>query len=523
MIRQKRLLTAVVAVLSSATLVLTACGSSSTTTGSSEDVGDPVAGGAANAIQVSEPRSLDPAAMGNVWATQAMVGNALYGTLLTNDPESLEVEYKMAEDFSTTDGGATYTMKIRPGLQFTDDTPLDAEAVKYNWDRMKDPTLGSGASKVAPQIADTKVIDPTTFQVTMVAPNSHFDQAVLTSALNWVASPTALEKGKEAFDEAPVGAGPFTLTEWSRQNQISLAKNPDYWDAPKPYLDSLTFRFVPDTAQRFNAVVSGSADISSESNSKNVSDAEAQNLKSQALEVGGGQYLAMNTRRAPFDDQRARKAVSLAVDLDALNTVVYNGMGKVPTTLFPEVSPYYSDIALQETKKEEAQALFDELAAEGKPVRFDFTSFSSTESRMTAEGVQAQLSAFDNVEIGVNNVDSTAIQSVVAGRDFQMVITSATLLDPDNELWSGFHSKSSGNMSGISDPDLDAALDKGRVATAVEERKQAYDIVQERFAELVPGVFYIRSTPAVIAAKKVQGIDMYGLGSPLPEELWFNN
>lgn len=522
MIRQRRLFTAVLALLCSATLVVTACGAPSNQTGSSEDEGAPVPGGTVNAIQVSEPRTLDPATLGNVWATQAMLGNALYGTLMVNNPDTLEIEYKMAEEFSTTDGGATYTMRLRPGLEFTDGTPLDAEAVKFNWDRARDPKLGSGASKVSPQIADITVVDPTTLTVTMVAPNSHFDQAVVTSALNWIASPSALQKGRAEFDLAPIGAGPFTLSEWSRQNQITLTKNPGYWDAPKPYVDSLSFRFVADTAQRFNAVVGGTADISAESNPKSLEDAAAQNLKTELVATGGGQYLAMNTRTAPFDDVRARTAVSLALDLDALNTVVYSGAGEVPDTLFPEVSPFYNDIALRETNKQAAQALFDELAAEGKPVEFEFTSFSSTENKMAAEGVQAQLSAYDNVEVGVKNVDSTAIQSVIAGRDFQMVVTSANILDPDTELWVSFHSKSSGNMSGISDPELDAALDAGRVGATVEERKAAYDTVQERLADVVPGVFYIRSTPSVIAAPKTKGIDLYGLGSPLPEELWIN-
>jgi peptide/nickel transport system substrate-binding protein len=523
MIRQRRLLTAALAAVCSATLLLTGCGSPSSPGGSSADVGEPVAGGAGRIIQVSEPRTLDPATLGNVWATQPELGNALYGTLMINKPDSLDIEYKMAEDFSTTDGGSSYTMKLRPGLMFTDGTPLDAEAVKFNWERMRDPSLGSGASKVSPQIAATEVIDPTTLKVTMVEPNSHFAQAVVTSALNWVASPTALEKGKQAFDQAPVGAGPFTLTEWSRQDKMTLAKNPGYWDAPKPYLDTLTIQFVPDSAQRYNAVMSGAVDLASESNAANLDKADGAGLKAELVETGGGYYMAMNTRRAPFDDVRARKAVSLALDLDNLNSVVYAGAGVVPTTLFPEGSPFYSDIPLAENNKAEAQALFDELAAEGKPVSFDFTSFSTTENKQTGEAVQAQLSAYDNVKVGITALDSSAIGSVVAGRDFQMVVTSANVLDPDTELWTSFHSESKGNMSGIDDPALDEALDAGRVGTTVEERKAAYDIVQERIADIAPGVFFVRSTPSVIAGTNVQGIDMYGLGSPLPEEMWLTN
>ena len=523
MIRQRRLLCALVGAACAATMMLTSCGQVPQSGASAEEVGDPVAGGTGRTIQVSEPRTLDPATLGNAWATQPQLGNALYGTLMINNVETLEIEYKMAEDFSTTDGGSTYILKLRPGLMFTDGTPLDAAAVKFNWDRLRDPALGSGASKVTPQIAGTEVIDPTTMRLTMVAPNQHFVQAVVTTSMNWIASPTALQKGSQGFDTAPIGAGPFTLASWTRQDQIVLKRNPAYWDAPKPYLDSLTVRFMPDTAQRYNAVTTDSADLTSETNPSNLNDADKAGFATDLVQTGGGQYLAMNFRRAPFDDARARRAVSLALDLDMLNTVVYNGTGDVPTTLFPEVSPFYSNIALTRNDKEEAQSLFDELAAEGKPVSFAFTSYSSAENKMTAEGVQAQLSAFDNVDVEVKSVDSTAISSVVGKRDFEMVITSANILDPDTELWTGFHSKSAGNMSGISDPGLDAALDAGRVAASTEERKKAYDVVQTRLAELVPGVFYIRSSPSVIAGRNMQGVVMYGLGSPLPEELWLTS
>ncbi|MFW0783171.1 ABC transporter substrate-binding protein [Gordonia sp. CPCC 206044] len=523
MTRRRSLIGAALAAVCSAALLVTACGAPTTGRSASEDMGPPVSGGRANLIQVTEPRSLDPAALGNVWATQPALGNALYGTLMINNADTGEIEYKMAEDFSTADGGATYILRLRPGLRYTDDTPLDAAAVKYNWDRMKDPKLGAGASKVSPQIAQTTVLTPTTLRVSMIAPNQHFAQAVVTSTLNWTASPSALEKGRAAFDAAPVGAGPFTLASWTRQDKMELVKNQDYWDAPKPYLDGVTFRFVPDTAQRFNAVLSGAADLASETNSANVAKAKDAGLTSAMSTTGGGYYLAMNNRRAPFDDPRARKAISLALDLDTINTIVNNAAGTVPRTLFTESSPFYSDITLAENNRDEARALFDELAREGKRVAFAYTSFSTTESKLTGEAIQAQLSDYDNVEVRIDALDSSAINSVVAKRDFDMVVTTANVLDPDTELWAGFHSSSKGNMTGVHDTELDAALDAGRVGATVEERKSAYDTVQRELAEQVPGLFYVRSAPSVIAGADVGGVKLYGLGSPLPEEIWLTN
>lgn len=527
MIRRNRLLTAVAAA-SAATLLLGACGGSNNddsgggATQNTVEAGDPVAGGSATVLQTGEPRSLDPAALSNVWAFQPTLGNALYGTLMINDYETMELEPKMATDFSTEDGGATFTLTLRDDLVFSDGTPLDAEAVKFNWDRLKDPSLGSTTIRQAVMIADTEVVDPTTLKVTLTSPNPHFGQAVVAGALNWIASPAALQLEPAAFDANPVGAGPFTLVNWTRQDAIELEKNPEYWDAPKPYLDNLTIRTVSDSNQRLNTITTDAADLASETGWANINKASDGGYQYQVAPTGGGQIAGMNAARAPFDDVRARRAVALAIDLDSVNTVVYNGEGEVPATLFPEDSPFYADISINETDPEAAQALFDELAAEGKPVSFTFMSYPTTESRTLAETLQAQLSAFDNVEMQVDVVDYAAAQGRTGARDFDMVISSATVQDPDYALWQAFHSESSGNFLGVSDPQLDEALDKGRNAESTDERVEAYTTVQERIAEVVPGLWYVRAVPAVIYSPNMHGVEMYTLGSPLPEEFWIS-
>ncbi len=314
-----------------------------------------------------------------------MLGNALYGELIITNNDTFDVEYRMATDFSTEDDGKTFTLALQPDLKFSDGTPLDAAAVKFNWDRLKDPALASTTIRQASQIESTEVVDPTTLRVTMVEPNPQFAQAIVAGALNWIASPAALEQGQQVFDENPIGAGPFTLVNWTRQDSIRLEKNESYWDAPKPYLDELTIRTVADYNQRLNAATTGAADLSMESSWTSLERAESAGLATQVTSTGGGQFAAMNFRRAPFDDERARRAVSLAVDLDAANTVVYNGEGEIPRTFFPEDSPYYADIPLSETNTEEAQKLFDELAAEGKPVSFTYLAYPTAEARSLGE------------------------------------------------------------------------------------------------------------------------------------------
>jgi peptide/nickel transport system substrate-binding protein len=514
------------ATLSSVVLLLfvAACGSGTTAVngGDAADEGDPVPGGSARVIQIGEPRSLDPAALSNTWVHQPILGNALYGTLMVNNINTFEIEYKMATDFSTTDNGTTFNLALRPGLTFTDGTPLDAAAVKFNWDRLKDPKLASTSIRQAVQVSGTEVIDPSNLKVTLVAPSPHFAEALVASALNWIASPTALQKGSAAFDENPVGAGPFTLVDWTRQDSMELTKNPGFWDAPKPFLDTITIRTVADSNQRTNAVTTGAADLAMEGNVANINNARASGMQSETVPTGGGQYIAMNQRRAPFDDIRARRAVQLATDADQLNTVVYNGENEVPQTLFPESSPFYTDVKLQNPNKEQAQRLFDELAAEGKPVSFTFLSYPGTEAKLVAEGLQAQMSAYDNVEVNVEVLDFAALTARAGQRDFDMIVSSAIVQDPDFPLWTAFHSKSQGNFVGVADPELDAALDTGRIAVSEAERKAAYDTAQERLVELVPGIWYTRAVPSVVYGSNTHGVDMYTLGSPLPENIWMD-
>jgi peptide/nickel transport system substrate-binding protein len=479
-----------------------------------------VSGGTATVLAPSELRTLDPALTGNNGPSGAVIGNALYGTLLINDPVTGEIKPSMATAFTTTDGGATFELTLRDGLVFSDGTPLDATAVKTNWDRMRDPATGSVYRSDASLIATTEVAGPTTLKVTMAEPVPNYAYSVITTSMNWIASPAALAKGAQAFDAAPVGAGPFTLKEWRRQDAMDLVRNPKYWDAPRPYLDALTVKPATDASQRLNTIISGGADVAVETSWQNLKKAADQGLPSNLLSLSGGNYVALNTRRAPFDDPRAREAVVDAIDPQALNVSAFNGTAQLVDTLFSDSSPLHTDQQTAAPDKAKAQQLFDQLAAEGKPVAFTFTSTSSTESRSQAEAMQAQLSAYKNVSMQIKTVDFAQIPALQNTHDFDATVSSAAFVDPDPRLWTAFSGKSPVNMSGVDDPELNAALDKGRTATAVSDRKAAYQVVQDRLVALHPLLWLTRFASGAVSIKEAGGLTQYGFGSLLPEQIW---
>ncbi|WP_051102628.1 ABC transporter substrate-binding protein [Parafrankia elaeagni] len=520
-IHKTRLL--VTAAVCCATLVLGACGGGgdSDPGPSSGASGEPVVGGQGRILTLSDPRSLDPAALGNAYATTGVVGNALYGTLMTDSAG--EIRYSMAESFRTTDAGATFELRLRPGLVFSDGSPLDAEAVKFNWDRLKDPATAAISRSEASMIASAEVVDDTTLKIAMATPVPKYAQAVLTSSMNWIASPPALEKGPQAFDANPIGAGPFTLRSWTRQAAMELVRNPRYWDAPKPYLDRLTLRAALDSSQRLNTVLTGGADVAIESNWINIDKAEQSGLPTNVIPSGGGIFLALNTRRAPFGDVRARQAIAAAIDMDALNQAVYNGTGQPVGTLFSKASPYHSDRPLATTDRARAQRLLDEIAADGKPLSFVFSSVPTTDGKAIAENIQAQLSGFTNVTVRIRTIEVTELAALRTTHDFDVLISSAFFQDPEPRLWTTFHGSSAANLSGLDDPALNESLVTARAAASDEERKAAYDTLQERLAELTPVVFLAQAAPSAVSTRNVGGLVQYGLGSLQPEELWVQN
>jgi len=504
-------------VAAAAALVLSACGGDGDSGGDAAE-GDPVSGGSLSVIQMSEPRLLDPAVMSNALSQSAVVGNSLFGTLLTDKPDGT-FDYGLAKSLETSDSGKTWKLTLRDGITFSDGTPMTAADVAYNWNRIKDPELGSQSRPVAIYFDELKP-EGQVLTFTLTEPIANFGYAIAAYSTNWIAKTAALEEGQAAFDKNPIGAGPFTLKSWARGGKMVLVKNPKYYDDPKPYLDQLELTANGDEGQRFSTVESGGADATASSSAAHYKRGLENGLKGIKLDINGGIPEWMNTRIPPFDDPRAREAVAKAVDLEAVNAAAYEGVGVVPKTLFAEDSALYNDTPLTTLDKVGAQKLFDELADEGKPLSFMITAFQTSESRRVAEAFQASLSAYKNVKAEVEVLDFPAATAKGNAREFQMLVAGLAFSDPETVLYQNLHGSSAGNYSGINDPQMNAALEKGRLSSDVEERKAAYVTVAERFAATNPGILYTRYTNGMAYDPKATGFVQYGNSSTRVDGVW---
>ena len=487
--------------------------------------GEPQPGGTARIIVPNEPANLDPATFNNSYTTAGLLGNALFGQLLRNDPETGEIQPGIAESLTTEDN-TTWTLKLRPGVKFTDGTPFDAAAVKYNWDRLKDPAVGAGTSaSAAAAIASTTVVDDLTLTFTLARPSAHFGQDIVGTAggMNFIASPAALEKGREEFNRNPVGAGPFVMDSWTRQSQMVLKKNPDYYDAPRPYLDELIVRVDSDMGRRLQSIQAGEADLVIGTNDDHAFRAEQAGLVVTRQPLNGGNMLIFNMTKPPFDDLRARQAIHYAIDRQLVNDAAYGGRATVPETLMVEGTPFHEpDLKFPTTDREKAQQLFDELAAEGKPVEFTIIIVQAADGAKVAQSFQAQLEAFENVKVHIETLDISTWFTRLATGDFGASIYGVISVDPEPGLSRLVRSDSPTNYMKLNDPEIDAAIDRAAVTTDTAERKAAYRTVQQRLIEQLPFISYVRPTASLISTPKVGGIEVYGQLSPRVDGLWLD-
>lgn len=370
-----------------------------------------ISGGEMTIIAGSDIKSWDPAITSGTFPGGPMDQlDAVYGFLVYVDLEG-KVQGGMAESL-TSDDAQVWTLKLRPDVKFTDGNPYDAEAVVYNWKRAADPeTLAPSQPFVSSWIDGVEIIDPLTVQITLPTPNRNFGSTLAQSA-PFVASPAALEAAVEKTDIKPVGAGPFLFESWDQGISLSFKRNPDYWDQPRPYLETLKFAIIPETQSRISTVVQGGATMMAGYPYQFGNNAEAADIATHEIPIPGLYRAYFNQTAGSFTDHRAREAFYRAIDAARLMQAHTQMDGYVtPTNYFTEASPFYDPTNVLPTyDPARAQELFDELAADGTPFKMKLVTYTNSDLRRLASYIQQVLSAYENVTVDLELVDQAMLK-----------------------------------------------------------------------------------------------------------------
>ncbi|NUS55081.1 MAG: ABC transporter substrate-binding protein [Streptomycetaceae bacterium] len=494
--RRTRRAGALAAGVAALALVATACGGG----GSSKNSGTPASaeaaaaaaakpGGSLEIIAVTDMAKIDPfGAISNYYVDSSRL-NAIYDSLFYSEPKTGKAVPQTGESLTADPTGTVWTLKIKPNIKFTDGTPYDAAAVKWTWDEHKNPERRSLVAGAAAPIASTEVVDPLTLKVTLKAPNANFDR-VVASSLAFIPSPTALQKDPQGFAAHPVGAGPFTISEWVRDSHMTLAKNPTYWQGPsKPLLDKVTFRVLSDSEQALNGIAAGRGDLKVTVSSTDAAKAKDRGLGITQVPVIVGEAIVFNASRPPFDDPRARKAVALALDPNDINKIAFTNQGVPGTSIFPSDSPLVAPgtPGMPAANRAEAQRLLDELAAEGKPLSFTYLLPQNNQAGKTGEYILTQLNTLKNISVKTETqAIVTYTNTVRVQRNFQAAMHNWTVSDVEPTVYSYLYSSSPSNFLSYKNPQADAALDQGRKTSDPAQRQAAYTELAKQLAQDVP-------------------------------------
>lgn len=304
----------------------------------------------------TEPSSLDPQDVNMV--TAFMINKHVMDRLFVSDA-SYNITPSLAETYEWVDD-TTLRVKIREGVTFTDGDPLTAEDVVYTIARACEKS--QSATAFGPfDAANTVAVDDYTVDIKLkyAYPNAI---TVLASGRAGIVSQKSIEEmGEEAYGRAPVGSGKFQVVNWTAGDRIELTRNDNYW-GDKPAYKDLTFRIITENASRAIEVEAGGADIAF-----NVSAEDLDRLKSNPeINVIQGGSATMNhvvINSVNFDtlkDPKVRKAMHMALDMNAIVQVAYKGNAQVATSLAPAVTTNSVAVGPETYDPEGAKALLAE-------------------------------------------------------------------------------------------------------------------------------------------------------------------
>ena len=307
-----------------------------------------------------------------VSATQ--MAHAVFDSLSIWDETNSRAVPWLAESFTPSDDLMTWDVKLRPGITFHDGTPLTSEAVLLGFQRqMADPLISLALKpSYLPDDPDTEayepaeVIDELTTRFHLIRPVSDFARYV-TGQLGYVASPTWIRAAMDdpTLNQAPVGTGPFRFDSRTQDQMTRFVRNDDWWNGDV-YLDAVEFYVYTDTVIAADALTVGDLDGMHTSNVDAIlvlrDDADIVRIES---DHGAENFGMLNTAGAPFDDIRARKALTYAAARQDYLEFIGQGLLRPADSWFPPGSPYHDPDLVQEGDSPDlATPLVAELCAD---------------------------------------------------------------------------------------------------------------------------------------------------------------
>ncbi|MGX1262895.1 peptide/nickel transport system substrate-binding protein [Rossellomorea marisflavi] len=445
-------------------------------------------------------------------SVSANVIDQVYETLFERNIKTNEIEPLLAESYETPDD-QTWVIKLKKDIKFQDGTDFNAEAVKYTFDKFRDPKTAAPRASLLEPIESVNVVDEYTVEIKTKYPYGPL-LAALSHSNAAIVSPEA-DQSQDLMKE-PVGTGPFKFVSWTPGDQIVLEKNKDYWRDPAK-LDKVTYKVVPEVSTAISMLQTGKVQFLDALPTEQVKRIEAlKNVNVSKEEGTPVSYLGFNMSKEPMNNPEFRQAVAYALDR-ASYVKKMNGLGVEGNSLIgPKVFGY-------DASADDAGYAYDPEKAKEMVEKNDFGSKALTiltpnrdNYMLMAEIAQSQLQ-----EAGFNvKIESmewgTFLDTVRDGKyDITFLGWANSTSDGSELLYPNFHSDNIGSSNRVqyNNPDFDKLVDESRENIDEDVRAKKLDEANKLIVKDAPIVVMNHGVNTSATDKSVKGLKLDPTGS----------
>lgn len=477
---------------------------------------DPVFGGTLRYALEADVDGLNPVSSA-FSAPGLLMGVAVFDTLAVFDDADQWQPY-LAESFTPNNDFTVWTMKLRAGVSFHDGTPLNAAAIAVNFGTvLKDPLVGLAVRPFYNLDNPIEIVDDLTVRFNLSGANASWPTSQ-TGQLGMVASPVWLEAALEdpTLNQAPVGTGPFVFESRSEDSVTRMVRNETWWNGDV-YLDAVEFVTVTDPDTRNDLLFQGEIQALQTTNAASVDDLRnEEGLQNLIDDSGDESFIMVNSAGTPFDDIRARKALTFATPRQNYIDLIGLGIQQPADQMFTPASPYYNADVQQEADQPELVAdlvasycgEFPDNCTDGKiDMEFQWSGPSVVQTRI-AELLDEGWSVGFNVKFQELPQDAH-IQEVAFGVFDVVSWRQFGAANPaDDRVW--IECATIGGLSlnwpRFCDEDRDAILNELALATTVEARQPLLAELSEKIQQDYLYVFMLHTLWDHSFAENVSGM-----------------
>ena len=460
---------------------------------------------------------------------------SLNSTLLLPTLDGRGVRPGLATEWGASADGRTFTVKLRPGITFSDGSPVTPDDVVWSLTRAHDPKAGiwnfllASIDSVEARGADSVVLTLKNPDPSLPAALATFNAAIMPKTLFMAAKGGTDEERAHSFAEHPVGAGPFMLDSWQLGTKMVLKRNPHYWAKDSdggalPYLDEVVMPIVPDDATRILQLKAGQIDATEFVPYARAAELKKDpNLTMSLFPSTQITYVQLNARPKlndgtdnPLSNEKVRQALNYALNKPAIIQIVTHGLGTPMRSFMPSTTPLYADLGpVYPYDMAKAKTLLKEAGFDKGFPLVALSQAGKADDTATLAAMQ-QMWAPLGVKLSIQQLDLATIDARYHKNDFQMRSGYWTndIADP-NEIASYF--AYSPNIqcqySGWQSERADKLFEQSQVEQDPAKRAAQYREIQQIFVAGAPMFFLFESPFAAAARKGVDGFLQIPLGN----------